>query len=261
MDCDAARPLLIEHRRGRLDEADETALLAHLDSCSACRARDDAEDALDDVLSKLPRHAAPPALRAAIAARSARPTPPAPVAAPSRSSLSAPLAFVAGLAVAASIALVLRPAPRDATLALAEEAVNDHVRVTSRTQPYDIVSSDAHVVKPWFIGKLDIAPRVAFEGDAEFPLEGGMLAYFVDRPAGAFVYRRRRHVITAFVLRAEGLAWPTSDLVPIGHARGWKGRVRGFSTILVRDGDLAYAFVSDTDSSEVETLAALVVGK
>jgi anti-sigma factor RsiW len=259
MDCDAARPLLIDHRRGRLDVDAEIALLEHLESCSDCRARDDAEGALDDVLAKLPRHAAPPALRASIAAR--RTPAPTPSVVASRPSVAVPLAFVAGLAVAASVALALRPAPRDATLALAEEAVNDHVRVTSRTQPYDVVSSDAHVVKPWFIGKLDIAPRVAFEGDAEFPLEGGVLAYFVDRPAGAFVYRRRRHVITAFVLRAEGLAWPTSDLVPIGHARGWKGRVRGFSTILVRDGDLAYAFVSDMDASEVETLAALVVGK
>jgi anti-sigma factor RsiW len=240
MDCDAARPLLIDHRRGRLDVDAEIALLEHLESCSDCRARDDAEGALDDVLAKLPRHAAPPALRASIAAR--RTPAPTPSVVASRPSVAVPLAFVAGLA-------------------LAEEAVNDHVRVTSRTQPYDVVSSDAHVVKPWFIGKLDIAPRVAFEGDAEFPLEGGVLAYFVDRPAGAFVYRRRRHVITAFVLRAEGLAWPTSDLVPIGHARGWKGRVRGFSTILVRDGDLAYAFVSDMDASEVETLAALVVGK
>jgi hypothetical protein len=35
----------------------------------------------------------------------------------------------------------------------------------------------------WFEGRLDFAPVVAFEGDAEFPLKGGAIGYFLRTSA------------------------------------------------------------------------------
>src|SRR6185312_2399693 len=114
--------------------------------------------------------------------------------------------------------VVVRP-PGDtagARVDLVEEAVNDHLRVVSSSHPVEIESGGIHQVKPWFTGRLEFAPRVAFSGDDEFSLVGGSVAYFRDRKAAAFIFKRRLHVITLLVFPAEGLPWPTSGLVPFG---------------------------------------------
>jgi anti-sigma factor RsiW len=66
---------------------------------------------------------------------------------------------------------------------LVSEAVNDHLRVLSSQHPLDVESGGIHQVKPWFERRLDFAPVLAFEGDAEFPLRGGAVGYFRDRKA------------------------------------------------------------------------------
>lgn len=67
--------------------------------------------------------------------------------------------------------------PSDSMVA---EAVNDHLRVLYSERPLEVESSNRHVVKPWFKGKVDFAPDFAFDGDADFPLQGGSVGYFVD---------------------------------------------------------------------------------
>src|SRR5438874_748339 len=143
----------------------------------------------------------------------------------------------------------------DAT-AMVAEAVNDHVRVLQRDRPLDVESGGIHEVKPWFAGRLDFAPVVSFEGDAEFPLQGGAVGYFVDRKAAVFVYKRGLHPVSLFVFRAEGLPWPARGLTPIGGAAGYTSVSRGFNVILWRAGDLGYALVSDVDARELGRLAA-----
>ena len=143
----------------------------------------------------------------------------------------------------------------DAT-AMVAEAVNDHVRVLQRDRPLDVESGGIHEVKPWFAGRLDFAPVVSFEGDAEFPLQGGALGYFVDRKAAVFVYKRRLHPVSLFVFRAEGLPWPARGLTSIGGGAGYTSVSRGFNVILWRAGDLGYALVSDVDARELGRLAA-----
>jgi hypothetical protein len=40
-------------------------------------------------------------------------------------------------------------------------------------RPLEIESGGGlHQVKPWFEGRLDLAPIVSFEGDTDFPLKG-----------------------------------------------------------------------------------------
>ncbi len=141
---------------------------------------------------------------------------------------------------------------------MVSEAVNDHLRVLYSEHPLEVESGGIHQVKPWFEGRLDFAPVVDFAGDDDFPLLGGSVAYFVDRKAATFLFRRRLHQITLFVFRAEGLRWPAWGGRAIGSGRGTLETQRGFHVALWRQGDLGYALVSDVNEGELLTLASKI---
>jgi anti-sigma factor RsiW len=148
-------------------------------------------------------------------------------------------------------------AMRDArTAAMVGEAVADHLRVIQAQRPLEVESGGVHQVRPWFEGRLDFAPVVAFGGDAEVPLRGGALAYFLDRKAAAFVYGLRQHTVTLFVFRAEGLPWPERALEQVGGAAVYHTQQRGFTVVLWRRDGLGYALVSDADPGEVRAISA-----
>jgi anti-sigma factor RsiW len=144
---------------------------------------------------------------------------------------------------------------------MVNEAVNDYVRLLSSQHPLEIESGGIHQVKPWFEGRLDFAPQVSFEGNADFPLRGGAVGYFLDRKAAVFVYARRLHTISLFVFRAEGLPWPTRDLRPLGRAQALVTTFRGFNVVLWQTGGLGYALVSDLDAQELLQLGGHLAGQ
>jgi anti-sigma factor RsiW len=133
------------------------------------------------------------------------------------------------------------------------EAVNDHLRIVSGQHALEVEAGGIHQVKPWFAGKLDFAPVVTFGDDAEFPLQGGAIEYFLDRRAAVFVYKRRLHTVSLLVFRAEGLPWPA------GGRRSTEAE-RGFNVVLWRWGELGYALVSDLDAPELAELAGRLAG-
>jgi anti-sigma factor RsiW len=141
---------------------------------------------------------------------------------------------------------------------LVTEAVNDHLRVLYAEHPIEIESGGIHQVKPWFSGRLDFAPSVAFDGDADFSLEGGAVGYFIDRKAATFVFKRRLHTISVFVFRAEGLPWPASGAQPAGPGHPEVTTRRGFHVVLFRTEELGYALVSDVDAAELVRLGAKI---
>jgi anti-sigma factor RsiW len=93
-------------------------------------------------------------------------------------------------------------------------------------QPIEIESGGIHQVKPWFAGRLDFAPRLAFEGDADFSLAGGSVAYFIDRKAAVFILKHRLHVIT--LSSSAPTACPGAGLVT------WAGRYQSPATVAER---------------------------
>jgi anti-sigma factor RsiW len=193
-------------------------------------------DDLDTLLQKLPRRTAPPSLRGRLERRHVRRWRPQNVV----------IALVA-LSFVAAILFFGRRVDRNAPESpLVVEAVNDHLRVLYSEHPLEIESGGIHQVKPWFEGRVDFAPIVKFEGDADFPLQGGLIAYYIDRKAACFVYKRNLHVVTLFVVPAHDLPWP--------QAGRMISESRGFHTILWRTGDLGYALVSDVAMPELEAL-------
>ena len=219
--------------------------------------RDPIERALDDALARhVPRHRPSAAFARRLRERLAAAAP-----APRAPSLGwrAFLAPFAGGLAAAAVVIALRlgaprpPTPVDAW-SLVDEAVTDHLRVVASTRPPEIESGGIHQVKPWFTGRVDFAPRVAFAGDADFPLVGGSLGYVRDRKAAVFAYRRRLHAITLLVFPAEGLPWPDAPAASLAGRPVVERASRGFSVLLWRDDDLGYALVSDVARPELEAL-------
>lgn len=156
-------------------------------------------------------------------------------------------AFALGAATAAAIAvLVFRTPATD--VALADEAVGDHLRIVGAQHPLDVESNDVHNVKPWFTGRLDFVPPVNFAGDGEFTLRGGALAVFHGRKAAAFVYQRRLHTITVLAY-GDGAARPREETTR-----------RGFHVITWAGGGIGMALVSDLGWDDLRQLETRVRG-
>jgi anti-sigma factor RsiW len=263
MNCEDARIRLLDYQRGRLPLPAQGELRAHLDTCPDCTRADTVEQELTSVLEhRLPQHSASLALKRRLAAQW-----PAAGAEPSwwsrwRPRLAPALAVAALVLVATPVLYYERAASRLASerAGMVGEAVNDHLRLLSSQHPLDVESGGFHQVKPWFAGRLDFAPMVLFEGDADFPLKGGAIGYFRDRKAAVFIYARRLHPISLIVFRADGLVWPAHDLTRIGSVDAYATAERGFNVILWRRGELGYALVSDVDARELKQLAAKMTG-
>jgi anti-sigma factor RsiW len=252
MTCDDVRITLRDYQDGRLPAPAQEDVRAHLEGCSDCSHADAVERELTSALEhRLPQYPASLALKRRLAARW-------PASRRNRTRWNwwrpalVPACTVAGLLlVGAPVLYYERTAFRaaEAERSMVAEAVNDHLRVLSSQRPLEIETGGLHQVKPWFEGRLDFAPVVSFEGDADFPLKGGAVGYFLDRKAAVFVYGRRLHPISLFVFHADGLPWPAKD------QRALTAEERGFNVVMWRHGTLGYALVSDVGRRELASLA------
>jgi len=264
MNCPDVRGRLLDYQRGRLPGAAHADVRAHLDRCADCTQADAVEQELTSVLERrLPQHPASLALKRRLATQWA-------ASPPARSWWWRWRPILAPAAAAAMVLLIAAPVvyfertlshARTERAGMVAEAVNDHLRLLTSQHPLEIASGGLHQVKPWFEGRLDFAPVVAFEGDADFPLKGGAVAFFRDRKAAVFVYARRQHPISLFVFRADGLAWPTGAGAPSAGGDGAVTAERGFNVMMWRRGELGYALVSDLNAEELRALAAKLAGR
>lgn len=261
MDGEHVTALIFDHVSGRLEGTEKATTEAHLAACAECRKLEAEERAVSYLLrARLPRRPAGEALKGRLLA-SAREAQPPPLRSARVIAWTSPLA---ALAAAAVLVLFLRErdqreAKESVTRAFVAETVNDHLRVLYAERPIEIESGGIHQVKPWFAGRLDFAPVVAFDGDAEYALEGGSVGYVVDRKAAVFVYKLRLHTISLFVFRADGLPW-SDGAVPVGGHRAISYTQRGFHALMLRSGDLGYALVSDASEPALIKLMGKVIG-
>jgi anti-sigma factor RsiW len=168
----------------------------------------------------------------------------------------------AGSAMAASFATlaVLRalpppasagtaPAPaRDPLLAMADDAVAGHARAFLADRVVEVESTNQHTVKPWLSAHLPFSPAVPDLSSHGFELVGARRDLVGAQAVAALVYRRRLHMISAFVQPDAG-----PDRAPVVVRP-----VRGFNAIAFVRGGMAWCLVSDLNERELGDLAELL---
>lgn len=236
MTCDEARILLHALIDGELDAGHAREVEDHIASCAACAAELAAWREMSKAVAGAGlRYTAPPALRRRIEAALPQ------ARAPNRRAVLRGFAMgsaVSAIAATGLVAIVLRS---DDEARITSEIVSAHLRSLQAGHLTDVLSTDQHTVKPWFNGRLDVAPPVIDLTAQGFTLIGGRLDYVDARPVGAVVYRRRLHVINLFVAQTastESRAARTETFQGF-NIRRWSG------------GGLNYWAVSDLAADEL----------
>jgi len=209
MNCAECEILLHALIDGELDAGHARDVEAHVADCSACSEKLKAFRALRDTIATADlKETAPGSLRGRIEAALPAPTAPIigtrPYFRPSRRSFFGGFATGAVLSGAIAASLVLTVFRSDREQTIADEVVSAHIRSLQPGHLMDVETSDQHTVKPWFDGKVDVAPPVVDLTAEGFTLLGGRLDYIDGEPVASVVYRRRKHIINLFVARRLG---------------------------------------------------------
>ncbi len=236
MTCEEAEILLHALIDGELDAGHAREVEAHVANCPRCMAALTAYREMNRAVAGAGlRYTAPPALRQRIEAALPQPR------VTSRRDILKGFAMgsaVSAIAASELVAVVLRG---DDEQHILSEVVSAHLRSLQAGHLTDVVSTDQHTVKPWFNGRLDVAPPVIDLTPQGFTLVGGRLDYIDARAIGAVVYRRRQHVINLFVSQTANAERQPARIETI----------QGFNIRSWSDRGLNYWAVSDIGADEL----------
>jgi anti-sigma factor RsiW len=252
VNCQETRQLLHPYVDGELDLTKSLEIEQHLQECPACaQSQANLQKLRAKLMAESPYYSASPELRSRIRTAVRRPGKPRP---PRRLSLQRWLALAASVALIAvagwALANVLISRPGEEVLV--EALVASHIR--SQMLPnriFDKESSDSHVIKPWFDGKVDFSPPVRDLTAQGFPLVGARLDYLENRGVAVLVYKRREHYINLFV-------WPApqgADAAPRTMTRN------GYQLVHWRQSGMTCWAVSNLNAEELLEFAQLVQDK
>ncbi len=246
MTCEhATRAELSAYADGELSAGERQWWDEHIQLCAACRD----ELARLQVLSAMLRSNLPPRepssafrndlrrlIRAEVPGRT-------PVVTRSRGwalGLAATLLFALGLGVGRFAG------PTGDREPIVAQVVAGHVRSLEVDHLVDVASSQHHVVKPWFTGKLDFSPPVPDLAVDSFPLIGGRVDYLGGRAVAALVYGRGPH-------RINLLVWPGSR--PSGCDHDPTVVRQGFNLAHGHAAGMEFWAISDLNPGELEQFA------
>jgi anti-sigma factor RsiW len=250
MNCAECEVLLHALIDGELDAGHARDVEAHVATCTGCAEKLKAFRAMREAMASADlKRAAPAHLRSRIEA--ALPLPAAAAAEvirprqflrPSRRTFFGGFAVGTALSGAVAATLVLGVLGNDRQQTIADEVVSAHIRSLQPGHLMDVETSDQHTVKPWFDGKVDVAPPVIDLTAEGFTLLGGRLDYIDGEPVASVVYKRRKHVINLFVAQRLGAA----------HANVTDRTVQGYNVRHWSAGGLDFWAVSDLDPTELD---------
>jgi anti-sigma factor RsiW len=128
----------------------------------------------------------------------------------------------------------------------ANEILANHVSATLGKRLVQVASSDQHTVKPWLSARLAYSPPVADLSTQGFELLGARIDHIAGQPVSVLVYKRRQHIIDAYIRPARGDA-KSGDL-----------KRDGFNLARFAAGDMDFWLVSDLNRNELDDLAHLL---
>ncbi|MGB7076359.1 MAG: anti-sigma factor [Xanthobacteraceae bacterium] len=246
MNCAECEILIHALVDGELDAGHARDVEAHLATCPGCAESFRTFRAMHETMAAANlKEKAPAALRSRIAA--ALPAP-AEIVGPQKFPVPSRRSFFGGFAVgtalsaaiAATVVVGVFRSDRDRTVA--DEIVSAHIRSLQPGHLMDVETSDQHTVKPWFDGKVDVAPPVIDLTAEGFTLLGGRLDYIDGEPVASVVYKRRKHVINLFVAQRLGAT----------HANVTDRTIQGYNVRHWSAGGLDFWAVSDLDPAALD---------
>ena len=184
MTCEETHILLHALIDNELDAGHAREVEAHAASCPRCTAHlRDYREMHEGMSAPGMRYQAPERLRARIETVLPKTTLPSPRAgAPSRRSLFKGFAMGSVVSTALAACLVLFVVHVEDDQRIVGDVVSAHLRSLQGDHLIDVQSTDQHTVKPWFNGRLDVAPPVIDLTTQGFTLVGGRLDYIDARP-------------------------------------------------------------------------------
>jgi len=247
MQCQESKKILDAYVDNEVDVVQSAALEEHLAGCPDCaHVLEDRRSLKSAVQNANLRYAAPPELVKEV--RQELRFPEEKSIAPKwnwfRSTAWGFAAATAMCALVAGILVLQLYTPHDQRMA--GLVVDEHIRSMMADHLVDVRSSEHHVVKPWFQGRLSFSPVVPDLKDKGFPLEGGRLDYVDNKSAAALVYKRSQHIINVLEYLANG-------------SSGLKvSQQRGYNVIHWAKDGMEYWVVSDLNEPELRQFAGLL---
>jgi anti-sigma factor RsiW len=111
-------------------------------------------------------------------------------------------------------------------------------------QTTDVLSSDSHTVKPWFSGRVPLAPRVVDLTQDGFQLVGGRVDVVAGGGVPTLVYQIREHPISV-----TEVPQAAHDSPPASRS------MQGYNIVHWTANNIAYWVVSDLNLGDLETFA------
>lgn len=243
MTCDEAEVLLHALLDDELDAGHAHEVEAHVMTCARCAAKlRDYRGMRVAMAANDPHYAAPADLRRKLDAA----LPKVAAVSPTRRAMMQGFLLGGGVSAiaASSIAVIVLQNNRDQRLL--GDVVSAHLRSLQAEHLTDVMSSDRHTVKPWFNGRLDVAPPVIDLTAQGFTLLGGRLDHIDGKPVAAIVYRRRIHVVNLFVRQAVG-----GERFEAGNET-----VQGFNIRRWTEQGLSLIAISDINADELQEFSS-----
>ncbi len=199
MACEQTEKLATAYMGGELTPEDNVAFEQHLLHCGECTAEVASTMVLNRSLRAMRTHFQPSdEFAARVLSQSKRPVE------AKRPKWYSRLSVPVFSAAAAMILLVLltgfwfRNAQSQQLLA---EISDIHAATLASSNPVDIVSTNRHVVKPWFEGKLPFAFNVPELANTGFSLDGGRLIYLRRQPGAELLLHYGLHRCSIFIFQ------------------------------------------------------------
>ena len=157
-------------------------------------------------------------------------------------------AAAAALSLAALIAVIVWARQEAAQADTFREVADLHVADLASANPYDVVSSDRHTVKPWFQGRIPFAFNLPEFAGTEFTLLGGRVVSLHQQPAAQVIVGVGQHKISILVAQESVLqtAFPLSHGVVVRDS---------FNVETWAKSGLRFFVIGDAEKTEVQKLA------